>query len=100
MENNVLLYVQNKRIGVMRLFVCIECGETFLEPARWEEDRGECFGFPTHEAVAGCPYCFGSFTEAHRCECCDEWIVDDYMKTEDGKRYCSNCTTQMKLGDE
>jgi formylmethanofuran dehydrogenase subunit E len=96
----VLLYLQNKRIGVVRLFVCIECGETFLEPARWTEDRGEYFGFPTSEEFVGCPYCNAPYTEAHRCDCCEEWITGDYIKTDDGRRYCDNCITPMKLGDE
>jgi hypothetical protein len=82
------------------LFVSIDCGKMFPEPARWKEDRGEYFGFPTSEEFVGCPYCYGPHMEAHRCDCCDEWIVDDYIKTEDGKRYCNNCITHMELGEE
>ena len=84
----------------MRLFVCIECGEIFSEPARWKEDRGECFGFPSCEEFIGCPSCFGPLTEAHRCACCDEWINGDYIKIENGLRFCENCYVNMELGDE
>ena len=82
------------------LFVCIDCGKTFSEPARWTEDRGEYFGFPTCEEFVGCPYCYGAYAVAHQCDCCDEWISDDYIKTEDGRRYCNDCIMHMKLGEE
>lgn len=81
------------------MFVCCECGEIFSNYIRWKEDRGECFGFPTYEELCGSPCCGGNFVEAFKCDCCDEWITDDYIKVED-KRYCSECYTPMELGDE
>lgn len=84
----------------MILFVCIECGKLFEAPANWKENRGECFGFPTYEELSGCPYCYGNYTEAHRCNCCGEWITGDYIKVEDSNRYCENCFIHMELGDE
>ncbi len=33
---------------------CLTCGQTFYEYAEWEEDRGECFGFPSYEKMSGC----------------------------------------------
>lgn len=82
------------------MYICIECGNTFENPKRWQEDRGECFGFPTYESMSGCPDCSGCYTEAHRCNCCNEWIDDIYIKTDDGNRYCLNCYQVMHLGDE
>lgn len=37
---------------------CLDCGKTFEEVATWEESRGEFWGFPCYERMAGCPYCF------------------------------------------
>ena len=80
------------------MFVCIECGRVFEEPVSWEEKHG--LDSPPYEELTGCPYCYGAYTEAYRCVCCDEFISDNYIKTEDDKRYCNNCFTHMKLGEE
>lgn len=80
------------------LLICIECGHNFEEPIHWKEKHG--LDTPPYEECDGCPRCGGAYTEAHRCDCCDEWISDDYIKTEDGKRYCNDCITHMELGEE
>lgn len=84
------------------LFVCVECQRLFSEDevVIWEEDRGEYWGTPCHEEIGGCPECGGSYVQAHRCDCCGEWIEDIYIKTNDDKRYCLNCYQVMDLGDE
>lgn len=82
------------------MYVCLDCYSTFEEPARWKESRGECFGFPAYEEMCGCPYCGGSYTVTHKCDCCVEWIVGPYIKLESGKRICENCHQVMELGDE
>ena len=86
----------------MRKFVCLECGHIFDENdvAIWEESRGEYWGAPCSETVSGCPNCNGDYVETHKCNCCDEWIDDIYIKTDDGKRYCLNCYQVMHVGDE
>lgn len=83
------------------MFVCCECGKIFSDTIKWKEDRGEHFGFPAYEEYYGSPCCYGSYTEAYRCDCCEEYIqTEDYIKTMDGLRYCEDCIEYMKLGDE
>lgn len=45
------------------MFRCLDCGREFETPARWEENRGECFGYPAYEKMTGCPYCEGGYEE-------------------------------------
>ena len=80
------------------MFVCLDCGRVFEDPIHWEETHG--LDTPPYEHFTGCPYCGGAYTEAHRCDCCEEWIVDDYYKTDDGQRYCEDCIRKIRLGDE
>jgi hypothetical protein len=80
------------------MFVCIECGRLFEKPIYWEETHG--LNSSPFEKWSGCPKCYGAYTEAHQCDCCDEWIIDDYIKTEDGQRYCSECYQKHEIGDE
>lgn len=80
------------------MFVCLECGHVFPEPAYWEEKHG--LDTPPYEHWSGCPKCCGGYVPTHRCDCCDEWIVDSYIKTDDGKRYCGNCFLNYELGEE
>lgn len=44
-------------------YICLDCGREFDTPASWQEDRGECFGFPSYETMYGCPYCHGDYEE-------------------------------------
>lgn len=80
------------------MFVCIECGEVFTVPDRWEEKHG--FNYGPFEQFSGCPYCGGAYAEAHKCSCCDEWITGTYIKTEDDQRICEDCHRVMEVGDE
>lgn len=82
------------------MFVCCECGKVFSQPIEWREDRGEHFGFPAYESLIGSPCCYGNFTEAYPCDCCGDWITGDYVKTDNGERYCENCIIHYELGDE
>ena len=81
----------------MILFVCLDCGRLFTEFRQWEETHGLTSG--PYESFSGCPYCYGAYTEAHRCDNCDEWITDEYIKIDD-KRYCSDCYQVFELGEE
>lgn len=80
------------------MFICIECGNLFEEPREWEETHGLDYG--PYEKFSGCPNCHGGYVEAHLCNCCEEYIDDVYIKTDDGHRYCLNCYQVMHIGDE
>lgn len=82
------------------MFVCVECGHVFHEDdvAIWEETHGLDYG--PYERWSGCPECYGSYVEARKCDCCDDWISGTYIKTEDDMRYCENCYRVMDLGEE
>jgi formylmethanofuran dehydrogenase subunit E len=84
---------------MIKLFVCLECGEIFSEPVSWKEDRGEYFGFPAYEELSGSPCCEGDYAEAYRCDSCGEWITDNYIKV-GHQRYCQECYEPIDLGDE
>ena len=81
----------------MKLFVCLECGTLFEDPVEWEEFHGLDRG--PYEIWTGCPSCNCGYVEAHQCDECGEWIVDDYIKVGD-KRYCRECCLPMELGEE
>ena len=85
-------------IGDGYMFVCIECGNVFQEPMRWEEKHGLDSG--PYERFSGCPNCGSSYTKAYRCDYCREWITGDYIKVENDNRYCENCFKHMELGEE
>ena len=79
------------------MFVCTECGFLFEEPEYWIERHGLDYG--PYEQWSGCPQCKGSYVEAHRCDCCGDWIDRSYIRIND-ERICSNCYTTCELGDE
>ena len=82
------------------MFICLECGKLFSDPKHYKEYQGECFGYPAYEEFDACPNCSGAYAETYQCDCCGEWIIDDYIKTDDGKRYCTDCCCPHELGDE
>ena len=80
------------------MFVCVECGTLFECPERFVETHNlDC---PPYEEWDGCPRCAGAFIEAFRCHCCNEYITDSYIKTDDGKQYCTECYRERELEDE
>jgi hypothetical protein len=79
------------------MWICIECGRTFEDPVHWEEKHN--LDGPPYEQMSGCPYCYGAFTEAHRCKNCDEIIDGEYVKI-NNDRYCNGCYLIYELGDE
>ena len=83
---------------VIKLFVCLECGKIFDEPEDYVEKHG--LDTPPYEEFSGSPCCAGAYTEAHRCDCCDEWITGEYIKTSTGERFCDNCIRYYELGEE
>ena len=80
------------------MFVCIECGRLFEEPQYWEEKHG--LNSPPYEQMSGCQFCGGAYAETFRCDCCGDWITGDYIKTDDGERYCTNCVFHYEIGEE
>ena len=80
------------------MFVCMECGKTFSKPVLWEEKHGLDFG--PYEWWTGSPCCMAHYTKTFWCDCCNEWITGDYVKTKDGERFCERCITHYELGDE
>jgi hypothetical protein len=79
------------------MFVCLECGCTFEDPKHCVNKHG--LDTPPYEEYSVCPECGGDYTEAFRCDCCDEWITDTYIKI-GSERYCDDCYHIMKLGEE
>lgn len=78
------------------MFVCCECGHVFSEPECWEEQHGLDYG--PYESFSGCPRCGGAYTETYRCDCCGEYITDDYVQIGD-EMYCDNCFTRYNIRD-
>jgi hypothetical protein len=81
------------------MYICLECGARFEIPERWEERHG--FDYGPAEYWSGCPCCYGSYTEAYKCDVCGEWITDSYVKLiNSDKRICDNCYITYELGEE
>ena len=80
------------------MFICFDCGQIFEMPEQWQETHG--FNRSPYEHFNGCPSCGGAYTKTYRCDCCDEWINGEYIKTEHDKRFCRDCYSHMELGDE
>lgn len=78
------------------MFVCLDCGELFSEPSCWEETHG--FDYGPYERMSGCPRCGEAYVETFECDCCGEYIIDDYYIINDEK-YCSDCVIKCKLSD-
>ena len=83
---------------VIKLFVCCDCGRIFEQPMNYRERHG--LDTLPYEEFSGSPCCAGAYTEAHRCDCCSEWITGSYVKTNDGERFCENCIISYELGEE
>ena len=79
------------------MFVCVECGHLFTEPKHCVETHG--FRYGPFEEWSGCPLCGGNYVDAHQCDGCGEYIVDNYIKVEH-QRYCQDCYETYELGDE
>lgn len=80
------------------MYVCLDCQHIFKETKHYVETHG--LDTPPYEEFDGCPECGGAYAEAHKCDCCGEWIDDIYIKTDDDKRYCLECYRVHELGDE
>ena len=79
-------------------YVCLECGRLFEDTKHYVQTHG--LDTPPYEEWDGCPYCSGDYTRAHICSECGEYIIDNYIKTTSGARYCAECFMSYELGDE
>ena len=79
-------------------YVCIECGHLFDEPKRYVETH--CLDCGPYENFLGCPHCGEAYVEAHKCDCCGEYITSSYVMTDDDKRYCQDCYFVRDLADD
>ena len=82
------------------MYICKQCRTLFEEPIKWKENRGECFGFPTHEEFIGSPCCLSDYAKARQCDSCGDYLIGDYVKLIDDARYCEDCYQTMEIGDE
>lgn len=77
------------------MFVCLDCGAEFEEPAVYYEDHGEYFGAPAREAFGACPCCGSTdYDEARRCDRCGEWTADG-ISLIGGGYLCDICFDDM-----
>jgi formylmethanofuran dehydrogenase subunit E len=77
------------------LYICLNCGYIFESPFHWDEKHG--FDYPPWESQYSCPKCHGDYAETYKCDLCDEYIVDDYIELDDGRKVCHNCYIERKL---
>lgn len=80
------------------MFVCLRCGKLFEEPYIFEDLHG--FRDPPGEVWATSPCCNDGLSETFRCDICDEYITDDYIKLETGERVCDNCYTEKNIDEK
>lgn len=70
---------------MIKTYICGDCEYIFDEDdlKKWEQPHGEI--------IIGCPKCGGNPVETFKCDCCDEWISGEYIKIENGDRFCEKC---------
>lgn len=83
-------------------YKCCECGEVFDEDEvqTWDEYRGECFGFPAYETLAGCPQCGEAFEEAYECKGCGRYFLSDELFGDVTEGYCADCLEDYRYDFE
>lgn len=80
-------------------YTCLDCGQTFDEPKRWEEHHG--LDSPPYEDFSGCPYCGGAYTRTILCDGCEKPITGDFVEIEPtGDRFCDECFMMKSLGED
>lgn len=84
------------------LYICLECGHVFDEPARWEERHGLGPFEGPGEQWSGCPCCRGGYDEAQQCDCCGEWFAASEMTINDegNMRLCPDCAEQYDSDED
>lgn len=81
------------------MLICVECGALFEQAKTVVERHG--LDTPPYEEYLACPHCSGTnIHQARRCDVCDEWITDGYIKTLGGERICDECYTRHDVEDD
>ena len=80
------------------MHICLDCNTTFSAPRQYIKDHG--LDTPPYEAYWGCPQCGGVYIDAHECDRCGQYIVDDYIELGDGTLICDNCYDVKNMQDE
>jgi len=52
------------------------------------------------EIITVCPYCNGFFVKAVKCDICNGYIDEEYIKTKDGRVICKDCYTLHNILEE
>lgn len=73
---------------IIKLYVCLCCGELFEEPCEYDERHLE---YPPYERWAVSPCCFDGYVSATKCSQCGDYIRDDYIVLSNGNPVCQNC---------
>lgn len=68
------------------LYKCADCGAIFDEDeiAEWKESRGEFWGMPCYEKMAGCPRCFSCGIDEYDPDAEEENDEDEDGDEDDG----------------
>lgn len=74
------------------MFICNDCGKTFLEPAITHDSVPYGESSVAGPAQASCPRCGGNFETAKECELCGEWVIGEL----NGVTVCFECLCDLK----
>ena len=80
------------------MYICLECDTTFSSPHQFTETHG--LDYPPYESYWGCPKCGGAYVEAHECDRCGQYIMEDYIELDDGTLICDQCYEFKNIRDE
>lgn len=80
------------------MYICLGCKDVFQSPKKYIERHN--LDTPPYEEYYGCPYCGENYVNAIRCDCCNNYISDDYIILNDGGVYCEECYSVRNIEDE
>lgn len=63
------------------MLICLDCGRTFenYEARQVASNLGEYCGVSVSQEDFCCPYCWGNFKKAIKCENCGEWFAKESL---------------------
>lgn len=80
-------------------YICLECGNVFEEPTRWEEKHGLEHG--PYEPWSGCPACLGGYADAVLCNSCNEYFPDGAgHHTSEHGTLCEACYNELERTED
>ena len=74
------------------MFICLDCGNVFDEPATYVEHHPYGSGYADEEFCV-CPYCRGDCAPAIQCEQCGEYYIEEEMHN---SIICSTCALENR----